>query len=233
MVLRLAGEEYSVVQGLDDLGWLRNITVISSDSGLKVDQKGSGPVAEVYSGGVLAFQVKQSRNVEYNNGFIGVGLDFDAGAAGMIRTKNNNNLALQPNGSGIIDLQKTIRNTSANNSGKVFIDDELRVGQPLSLDQSINLAHVVAKTSAYTTTDADSIVPVHTSGGAVTITLGSATVEAGRVVIVKDVGGSAATNNVTVDTQGSETIDGSASKAINSNYGVLRLHSDGTNWFIF
>ena len=56
---------------------------------------------------------------------------------------------------------------------------------------------------------------------------------AGRIVIIKDVGGSANTNNITIATEGSETIDGSASSTISSNYGVVRLFSDGTNWFTF
>ncbi|MEE9198472.1 MAG: hypothetical protein V3U26_01605 [Dehalococcoidia bacterium] len=233
MALRLAGEDYSVVQGLDYLGWLREISVSSSDPALKVVQSGAGDILEIYDGGILAFQIRQGRNIEYFNGLSGPGLDFDQGGAGMIRTKTNNNLVLQPNGTGVIDLQKAIRNTSASNGGKVFIDDEVRIGQPLSLDQAINVAHVAAKTAAYTTTDADAIVPVDTTGGAVTITLGSATVEAGRITIVKDVGGSAGTSSITVDTEGTETIDGAASAAISTDYGVLRLYSDGSNWFTF
>ena len=90
-----------------------------------------------------------------------------------------------------------------------------------------------AKTADYTTTSDDVIVGVDTSGGAVTITLASATVTAGRIVIIKDVGGSAGTNNITIATEGSETIDGAASSTISSNYGVVRLFSDGTNWFTF
>ncbi len=67
MTLRLAGEDYSVVAGLDGLGWLRDIKATSSDPALKVDQKGPGsildlldsgtPVLRVLNGGNLAFLV--------------------------------------------------------------------------------------------------------------------------------------------------------------------------------
>ncbi|MEE9247690.1 MAG: hypothetical protein V3U79_03225 [Dehalococcoidia bacterium] len=67
MTLRLAGEDYSVIAGLDGLGWLRDIKATSSDPALKVDQKGSGsildlldsgtPVLRALNGGNLAFLV--------------------------------------------------------------------------------------------------------------------------------------------------------------------------------
>ena len=54
----------------------------------------------------------------------------------------------------------------------------------------------------------------------------------GRTVIIKDAGGNATANTITIDTEGSETIDGAATKVINANYGVVELYCDGTNWFI-
>ena len=87
------------------------------------------------------------------------------------------------------------------------------------------------KTSNYTVTEGDYIVPVDTSSGAVTITLGSEIVAKGRVVIIKDVGGSAGANAITVATEGSETIDGGSTASISSNYGKLMLISDGSDWY--
>lgn len=110
-------------------------------------------------------------------------------------------------------------------SGTVTLGDLLTT-------KGIATAHT-SKSADYTTTGNDVIVGVDSSGGAVTITLASATVTAGRMVIIKDEGGQAGTNNITIATEGSETIDGAASKTISTNYGVLRLYSDGTNWFTF
>ena len=73
----------------------------------------------------------------------------------------------------------------------------------------------------------------YTDTGAVTATIATAALAAGKVIIVKDIGGSGDTNNITIATEGDETIDGAATKVIDADYGVARLYSDGTNWFSF
>jgi hypothetical protein len=90
---------------------------------------------------------------------------------------------------------------------------------------------LAALTADGTLSDQGVIQPVDTSGNTVTVTLASAMAEDGAEVVIKDEGGNAGTNAVTIDTEGGETIDGSASITIASNYGVQRLYSDGTNWF--
>lgn len=89
------------------------------------------------------------------------------------------------------------------------------------------------KTSAYTAA-IDEVVRVDSSGGAVTITLPTAVGNDGRGVIVKkvDVG---AVNDVTIDGDGAETIDGAATIAIvaaSEAKGVRRLISDGAGWLV-
>lgn len=55
----------------------------------------------------------------------------------------------------------------------------------------------------------------------------------GQVFIIKDQSGGAATNNITVTTQGGTvTIDGATTALINTNYGSLTFKFDGTNYFI-
>jgi hypothetical protein len=51
-------------------------------------------------------------------------------------------------------------------------------------------------------------------------------------VTVKDVGGTAAANPITVSGAGGALIDGTASFIINTNYGVLRAEWDGTGWMV-
>jgi hypothetical protein len=83
------------------------------------------------------------------------------------------------------------------------------------------------------TTDGAGVYAYTDSTSPGTVTISSDDIAHERVIIVKDKGGNASTNNITVDTEGSETIDGSASVAINSNYGSVRLYSDGDNLFTF
>lgn len=77
----------------------------------------------------------------------------------------------------------------------------------------------------------EEVVGVDTSGAAVTVTLATALLASGREIVLKDVGGAAATNAITVDTEGTATIDGATSVSIASNYGAVKLVSDGSNWF--
>lgn len=121
--------------------------------------------------------------------------------------------------------------------GKLTIAADGTGNDDITLSGTVVLGGTVVphttKTGAYTTTANDFIVGVDTTGGAVTITLGSAAVAAGKVVIINDEGGNAGINNITIATEGSETIDGSATTTISTDNATVRLYSDGTNWFTF
>lgn len=75
------------------------------------------------------------------------------------------------------------------------------------------------------------VVLVDTTSNAVTVTLPAASSNAGKFFHVKWKAGPRS-NKVTIDTQGSETIDGHSSVIPNTRYTSLQLISDGTNWFI-
>jgi len=85
----------------------------------------------------------------------------------------------------------------------------------------------------YTTVKNDCVVGVTDTSVARTVTLGSVSAFANNIVIVKDESGAAGTNNITIATEGAETIDGAATLVISANYGAARLYCDGTNWFTF
>lgn len=53
----------------------------------------------------------------------------------------------------------------------------------------------------------------------------------GVPITINDESGGAATNNIIIDTEGAETIDGVASVSITADYGDITLYSDGTNLF--
>ena len=81
-------------------------------------------------------------------------------------------------------------------------------------------------------TDGAVLYGVQSSVGTYTVTLDSDDVVDGRIITIKDEDGNAATNNITIDTEGAETIDGAASKTIVTDYGRISVYSDGSNWFI-
>lgn len=89
----------------------------------------------------------------------------------------------------------------------------------------------VTKTADYTVLDDDgySLIKVDPTAGNVTITLPTAADNSGRIIkiAVSTTGGS-----VTVDGEGSETIDGLTIIVLNRKYDYLEVCSDGTGWTI-
>lgn len=81
----------------------------------------------------------------------------------------------------------------------------------------------------------DHYIIVDTSTIAITINLPSAATafdtDSSREYVIKD-NGNAAANNITINADGSDLIEGSGSTTISTNYGLLRLITDGTNWFV-
>ena len=67
--------------------------------------------------------------------------------------------------------------------------------------------------------------------GTCAIDLPTAQLLDGRTIVIKDIGGDASTNNLTVTTEGAELIDGAATAVISTDYGKVTLQSDGTNWY--
>ena len=98
-----------------------------------------------------------------------------------------------------------------------------------------NTPFTVVNAATYDVLTTDLLLHVtYTTKGAVTsLTLPTAQVVQGRALIIKDAGGLAGTNSITVDTENSETIDGAATAVINSNYSAINLYCDGSNWFVY
>jgi hypothetical protein len=91
-----------------------------------------------------------------------------------------------------------------------------------------------SKSANYTVTesDRDKLILVDASGGAVTISLlAAATAGNGFRVVIKKTDNSA--NTVTIDGNGSETIDGNTTSVLSSQYDSDNLISDGSNWYAF
>ncbi len=98
----------------------------------------------------------------------------------------------------------------------------------LSLDH-LNVTTRVFTASGNTTASSESILVVKKGTGAATGVTLPASPLTGWIYIVKDGKGDANTNNITVS-PASGTIDGAATKVINTAYGVLRVVYNGTEW---
>ena len=86
------------------------------------------------------------------------------------------------------------------------------------------------ETSDYTATAADFVILVDATSGPVTITLPAAALNDGRHYHVKKIDASA--NTVTIDGNGSETIDGLTTQVMTIQYTSRHVVSDASNWSI-
>ena len=98
--------------------------------------------------------------------------------------------------------------------------------------QYVNTTTVNAATYDLLTTDYILDVTYTGTGAVTSLTLPTAQCTDGRIVIVFDAGGSAGTNNITIDTEGSEKINGEDTYIINGDYDAITIQSDGSNWFV-
>lgn len=91
-------------------------------------------------------------------------------------------------------------------------------------------AGIAAKTTTYTALTTDFIIKGDATGGAFTINLPLAASCAGQILAVMktDSGG----NAVTLDGNGTETINGSTTLAISSQYSCKIIVCDGTGWYV-
>lgn len=150
----------------------------------------------------------------------------------------SDSFSIGKSGKGIVIYQgDTIPSNLLGNTGDVFIK---RSSEPLILKKkSTGWVNVVNKetesissTGTVTPTQSTTVYLVDCSSGSVTLTIATSSLENGKEIVFKDTTGSSSTNNIIVDTEGSETIDGQTSFTIASNYTSISLISDGTNWFI-
>lgn len=91
---------------------------------------------------------------------------------------------------------------------------------------------VSSQSSSFTVNDASNTGTVYlcdASGGAITVTLPAAASSTGKRLVVKR---TSASNNVVLDANSSETIDGATTKTITTQYGFLDIVCDGAGWHI-
>lgn len=89
-----------------------------------------------------------------------------------------------------------------------------------------------ASSSPYTMTWGQEILCV-SPGAPFSVVLPASPPMSGIQVTIKDVGGTASVNHITVSTSDATTIDGDSSVVLNANYGFLTLFFNGTNWYSF
>lgn len=94
----------------------------------------------------------------------------------------------------------------------------------------IGVLSVVTKTGGYVATTSDDVILVDATTGSIIIDLYAAATGTGRSLVVKKIDASA--NTVTIRGHLAETIDGSNTKVINSQWTAVDMVCDGTAFYI-
>jgi hypothetical protein len=100
------------------------------------------------------------------------------------------------------------------------------------LKETIKTYNVTRVATSYSATNDDLVIAVTDTSAPRTITIPSSSIKfTDRVFKIYDESGLSGTNNITISTEGSETINGSATYTIATNYGYVHFISNGSNLF--
>lgn len=213
--------------------------ITSSGHGVKIQQQGTGKAGE--------FVISNSSNtdVALDAATDGSGIVFKGTTTGAGRVYYGESQSSAPN-DPLMELKSTntghnkaILKISQKGTGNIFEawDDATEVFRI----SDGGISHVlggltgkrVAVTSAtHTISAASVIIGVSPPTGGTTLTLPAADQD-GQVLIIKDEGAIAGTRNITINRDGTDTIEGAASITINTNSGYVMLCSNGAGtWFV-
>jgi len=113
-------------------------------------------------------------------------------------------------------------------SNLLFSSNVLQVGGGLKLNRRLVTNHVTAAVNDY-------FIGADSTGGSFDIRLlPAASLSSGQKMVIKDEGGQAGSNNITIRPAGAQTIDGQNSLVLESPNASVQLYCDGNSkYFIF
>ena len=211
-----------------------------------VNTSGTGDYQISGDGGDIFWQGGGSRNLQmgayhgmdfYGARMTTTAMAFTTGTGAnynsrFINTNDAVGLIVQANSTQTKDLQEwntsggTVLNV-VDHAGNVGIGTSAPASM-LDLHGSLSLP-IKTITSAYTITASDYTILCNNTS-AITITLPTAAGISGRVYVLKKI--SSNTYAVTVDGNGSETIDGASTISISTQWLSYMIQSNGTSWFV-
>ena len=102
----------------------------------------------------------------------------------------------------------------------------------LFLSGGIAMRRAAVSTNPYTASANDFFLGVDTTSTAINIELDTSRFEVGAYLVIKDEGGNANANNITLSASAS-TIDGAGTMVIESAYAAVNIYTNGASWFVF
>ena len=146
-------------------------------------------------------------------------LDVDGYNIFGAQTGKYNAVFLGGNGT-VFEAATTFKDQSTFNSKAIF---------DYEIDSNGRINYKIDTITSNTTLSSHNYILANASSGNITITLPDATTCQGRGYIIKKIDSSS--NTITIDGNGSQTIDGSLTQTLSTQYEVIRIISDGNNWY--
>ena len=154
--------------------------------------------------------------------------------SGYLRVSGSTTLAGTGSVSSIVATGSISGSSTLEAAGAAILGSSLGVSGSATFAAAMIYNRAAITAATYTIQLTDYIVGADPSSNTIQLTLPAASSAAsGQSYLIKDEGGAANTNTITIVRAGSDTIDGETSVAINSPYGALGLYTDGSNWFIY
>ena len=124
-----------------------------------------------------------------------------------------------------IQFHDPVDNDFTGSANLIFQNNILSINGGLTLSRRETNSSITLSTTDY-------YIGVDTANNPVSLTLpGAQSLNNGQTYVVKDEGGAASTNNITIQASGSETIDGQNSVILESPYASIQLYCNGVNKF--
>jgi len=176
-------------------------------------------------------RILSSGNVGIGTSTPGNKLEINSGIGGA------SGLRLKQMPAGAVLFMSSTADVAQNNNNFFFDATNYRLGiasgaapnSTLQVGGSISLG-VVTKSANYTASVSDHTILCNNTSGSITISLPPAAGASGRVYVIKKISG--ILNNVVIDGNLSETIDGATTATLSIQYNSVMIQSDGSNWFI-
>jgi hypothetical protein len=230
-----------------DTAWIANAQ-ISASAGIARSKLASGTASHVLindGSGVMSSEATLAnsrggtgQNMSASTGVVKVASGtFSASAVGLASSDVSGTLPIANGGTNLTTYTQgdllyasaanTLAKLAVGTNGQVL---KLAAGLPSWASPQSGFA-VTSKTADYTATANDDVILVSASGAAVTITLPAAASSSGKAYYIKRTDQTPA-NAVTIDANGSETIDGATTRKLSTRYEALVLACDGSNWHV-
>ena len=129
------------------------------------------------------------------------------------------------------DISFYVSGTTDGNNNAVFAGNVVMDGTTLQASAQ-RVATRVASSFPYTVADDDYIILVEGTGSPRGINLPAKANHVGRVLIIKDATGNASSNNIQINPNGSENIDGAGDKLMNGNKSALTIVCGSDQWHV-